>query len=242
MPDRHVGVRADVSGPGREDRGVILAAAVNAHAARAGERTERQPALDRAEVPGQVEWAGDGRAPVRALVEAAAPNQGGGDADDERTGTADAGGPRQVAAKDDVGAKGGAGEVARQPARDDRDVLAPARTLARVVVWIELDAVPRRRIHRAHEAVVARPGRNREPARHGRDERRSARIVGVLAEHLDASGHEPRPRGPVARRRVERVAYDAHHRASFGIQRRFQIHVSIPAVGAAGFSPPCLAG
>jgi hypothetical protein len=49
---------------------------------------------------------------------------------------------------------------------------------------------------RASRAVwaVSRPAAS-EAARHRRDERSAARVIGVFAEDLDTAWHQPRPRG-----------------------------------------------
>ena len=62
----HVRVGAHAVGDAGENRGVVLAAAVGADAARARERAERQPVLDGAEVSGEIEGGRDRLAATRA--------------------------------------------------------------------------------------------------------------------------------------------------------------------------------
>ena len=221
MAHRHVGVRADLVGHAGQNRRVVFAAAVGADAARAGERAKRQPVLDRAEIAGEVEPGGNRRPPLGSLLEPGATNERGRYRHDERARAAESRGARQVAHDREVGPQIRAGEIVREAARDDRHVVRPPGVPRVLVGRIDFRRVAPPRVNGADTPIRPRRRDDGKSTRHGSDERPAARIVGVFAEDLDPTRHEPRPARRAPRDACERRDRVAHeHRPTFRLARR----------------------
>ena len=183
---------------------MILAAAVRADAAIAGEVAVGGAVLDGAEIGGELLEAGDAIVPVGPRVERVAIGDGEEHRDDERRRAAHPGGARQIAGDRDVAAVERRREVADDAAHDGRRVVVPVR--ARRLIERQLEA----RLGAVHDVdhgddrVLARRHRHHEAAFGGAEQAASAGVVGVLAEHLDAARH------PVAARRAADAAGIEH--------------------------------
>ncbi len=118
--------------------------------------------------------------------------------DHQRAGTAHAGGRRQIAAQGDVRAPQRAGEIAGHAAGNGHGIVRPMpdrRDQLRLERRSSTGS-PRRGVHDADRVVLAAARDDAESALHGRQQAPPAGIIGVLAEHLDASGHEEAVKTP----------------------------------------------
>src|SRR5262249_11517038 len=131
---------------------------------------------------------------------------------------------RQVGRKGNVRAGPGAGKVAREPERDRLRVDRPSDSLPGAVrMESQLDMAPVRRVDDANPLVRPGGGRHAKTPLGGAEKTSPAGVIGVFAEHLDASrDKEAAGRGRVGvSQRLQRSAGLVEQlRFPLGLERR----------------------
>ncbi len=189
--DRRVREQLQASGLAEHDRSVILAAAVCAHPAAAGQRAEVGAILDAAEITRPVFPEPDLAPPLLGRLDVAAGDQRFGNRDDERARTAHAGAAWERAEERDVGAGELAAEIPREAAcHGHRERRPSACRDLQLRADLEPGLLAAAGIHHPDRPMPAGGIQHAEPTLDGAGQRGAACVVRVLAEHLDPAGHE----------------------------------------------------
>src|ERR1700693_6110973 len=192
-PNRAERVLRELTGAAAEDRRVVFAPAEGAHPPIAGQAAEGEAILDRAEIAGEILGASDIRPVGGMSFELIDVGERREDRDDERAAAREAGRARQGGSDGNIGAVQRAREVARDTADHRRRIRPPASVLRALLLIGERRTrfEPENRIGDSNDAVRARLRDHADSPLDGAEKTAPARVVGVLAEHLDASRNKP---------------------------------------------------
>ncbi len=170
---------------------MVLAAAFGAHAALAGQRTERSAVLDGGRVRREVvAVVANALEPRRGPVQVVRTHQGEEDHNHERARAAHSRRRRKVALEYQVDAAGHLREVPGQAAQDGQGICRPA-DVRQWAVRVEHQRRAASEVGHRQAPVCAGSGNDVESSFRSADEAAASAVVGVLAEHLDATGHVP---------------------------------------------------